>query len=83
MALDDNVAERPMLCIACKNDMFVSSERCGKSTAVIYTLFETAKLKSVNPQAWINDTLSPIADYKSNKIYLLLWWNYTRWNGRL
>jgi hypothetical protein len=30
----------------------VGSERGGKSAVIIYTLIETAKLNSVDPQAW-------------------------------
>ena len=58
--------------------MFVGSERGGKSAAVIYTLIVTAKLNSVDPQAWLTDTLtlSRIADHKINKIDELLPWNH-------
>ena len=56
--------------------MFVGSERGGKSAAVIYTLIVTAKLNNVDPQAWLTDTLSRIADHKINGIDELLPWNY-------
>jgi len=59
-----------------KNYMFVGSERGGKSAAIIYTLIETAKLNSVDPQAWLTDTLNRIADHKINRIDELLPWNY-------
>ena len=59
-----------------KSYMFVGSERGGKSAAIIYTLIETAKLNSVDPQAWLTDTLSRIADHKINRIDELLPWNY-------
>lgn len=57
--LDNNTAERSMrgIAIGRKNYMFVGSERGGKSAAIIYTLIETAKLNSVDPQAWLTDTL--------------------------
>jgi hypothetical protein len=56
------------IAIGRKNYMFVGSERGGKSAAIIYTLVETAKLNSVDPQAWLTDTLSRIANHKTNKI---------------
>ena len=52
LELDNNTAERSMGGIAkgCKNYMFVGSERGARSAAIIYTLTETAKLNSVDPQ---------------------------------
>ena len=40
------------------------------------TLIETAKLNGVDPQAWLTDVLSRIADHKINRIEELLPWNY-------
>jgi transposase len=78
LELDNNTAERSMrgIAIGRKNYMFVGSERGGKSAAIIYTLIETAKLNSVDPQAWLTDTLSRIADHKINRIDELLPLNY-------
>ena len=56
------------IAIGRKNYMFVGSERGGKSAAIIYTLIETAKLNSVDPQAWLTDTLSRITNHKINRI---------------
>ncbi len=56
--------------------MFVGSDRGGKSAAIIYNLIETAKLNGVDPQAWLTDTPSRIADHKINRIDELLPWNY-------
>jgi transposase len=52
--------------------LFSGSERGGKSAAIAYTLIETAKLNSVDPQAWLTDVLSRIADHKINRIDELL-----------
>jgi transposase len=41
-------------------------------------LIETAKFNSVNPQAWLADVLSRIADHKINRIDELLPWRYTQ-----
>jgi transposase len=78
LELDNNTAERSIrgIAIGRKNYMFVGSERGGKSAAIIYTLIAAAKLNSVDPQAWLSDTLSRIADHKINRIDELLSWNY-------
>jgi transposase len=41
-------------------------------------LIETAKFNSVNPQAWLADVLSRIADHKIDRIDELLPWRYTQ-----
>jgi len=46
----------------------------GSAAAVAYTLIETAKLDGVDPQAWLTDVLSCIADHKINRIDELLPW---------
>lgn len=79
LELDNNTAERSMrgIAIGRKNYMFVGSERGGKSAAIIYTLMETAKLNNVDPQAWLTDVLSRIADHKITKLGELVPWNYS------
>jgi transposase len=37
---------------------------------------ETAKLNKIDPQAWLADVLTHIADHKINRIDELLPWNY-------
>jgi transposase len=54
------------------------SERGGKSAAIAYTLIETAKLNGVDPQAWLTDVLSRIAEHKINRIDELLPWRYAQ-----
>ena len=54
----------------------VASESGGKSSAIAYTLVETAKLNGVDPQAWLTDVLSRIADHKITRIDELLPWRY-------
>ena len=75
---DNNSAERSMRCVALgrKNYLFMGSERGGQSAAIAYTLIETAKLNGVDPQAWLTDVLSRIADHKINRIDELLPWRY-------
>jgi len=75
---DNNSAERSMRCVALgrKNFLFLGSERGGQSAAIAYTLIETAKLNGVDPQAWLTDVLSRIANHKINRIDELLPWCY-------
>jgi transposase len=75
---DNNCAERAMKPVALgrKNYLFVGSEGGGKSAAIAYTLIETAKLNGVDPQAWLTNVLSRIADHKITRIDELLPWCY-------
>jgi hypothetical protein len=61
-----------------KNWLFVGSEGGRKSAAIAYTLIKTAKLNNVDPQAWLTDTLSRIADHKITRIDKLLPWGYAQ-----
>ena len=67
-----------MRCVALgrKNYLFVGSKGGGKSAAIAYTLIETAKLNGVNPQAWLTNVLSRIADHKITRLDELMPWNY-------
>ena len=56
--------------------MFVGSDTGGERAAAIYSLIETAKLNGVNPQAWLTDVLTRIADHPINKIDELLPWKF-------
>lgn len=78
LEIDNNTAERSIRAIALgrKNWLFAGSERGGRSAAVAYTLIETAKLNGVDPQAWLADVLTRIADHKIKRIDELLPWNY-------
>ena len=78
LELDNNTCERAVkpVAIGRKNWMFAGSERGGKAMAIAFTLIETAKLNGVDPQAWLTDVLSRIADHKINRVDELLPWNY-------
>ena len=56
----------------------MGSENGGKAAAIAYTLIETAKLNGIDPQAWLTDVLSRIADHKINMIDELLPWRYAQ-----
>lgn len=78
LEMDNNTAERSMRCVALgrKNYLFVGSEGGGKAAAIAYTLIETAKLNGVDPQAWLTDVLTRIADHKITRIDELMPWSY-------
>ncbi len=78
LELNNNAAERGLRAVALgrKNYLFVDSEAGGKAAAIAYTLIETAKLNTVDPQAWLADTLARIQDYKITKVDGLLPWKW-------
>lgn len=49
---------------------------CGKAMAIAFTLIETAKLNTVDPQAWLTWVLGQIADHKITRVDELLPWHY-------
>lgn len=78
LELDNNSVERAMkpVAIGRKNWTFAGSEGGGKAMAIAYTLIETAKLNSVDPQAWLTWVLGRIADHKINRLGELMPWSY-------
>lgn len=80
--LDNNTAERAIrpLALGRKNYMFFASPRGGEAAAIAYTLMGTAKLNGVDPQAWLTDVLTRIADTKMTHLDDLLPWTYAQRN---
>jgi transposase len=64
LEIDNNIAENAMRCIALgrKNYLFAGSDSGGERAAGMYTILQTAKLNGVNPEAYLCDTLTKIAD---------------------
>jgi transposase len=56
----------------------MGSDNGGRSSAIAYTLIETAKINAVDSQAWLTDVLSRIADHKINRIDELLPWRHAQ-----
>ena len=79
LELDNNTAERAMRSVAVgrKNYLFVGSQTGGRAAAIAYTLIEPAKLNSVDPQAWLADTIARIPDYKITRVDDLLPWHWS------
>ena len=46
----------------------MGSEAGGKSTAIAYTLIETAKMNKVNPESWLAWVLGRIQDHPASRI---------------
>jgi len=83
LEIDNNIAENAMRCIAVgrKNYLFAGSDTGGERAASIYTLVRTAKLNGLNPETYLRDVLTKIAEgHTINKIDALLPWNITPQN---
>src|SRR5690242_7744953 len=78
ICLSNNAAERALRGIALgrKSWLFAGSDRGGQRAAAIYSLIVTAKLNNVDPQAWLADVLTRIAEHPAHRIDQLLPWNW-------
>jgi transposase len=56
--------------------LFAGSDRGGQRAAAVYSLITTAKMNDVDPQAWLADVLSRIAEHPAYRIDELLPWNW-------
>ena len=65
-----------MIAIGRKNYLFAGSDAGGRRAAAMYSLIETAKLNSINPQAYLADVLARIADHPARRVADLLPWNW-------
>ena len=75
--IDNNAAERALRAVALgrKNYLFAGSDAGGERAAAIYSLIGTAKLNGLDPEAYLRNVLSRIADHSINRIEELLPWN--------
>jgi transposase len=74
---DNNVAENAMRSIALgrKNWLFAGSDAGGERAASIFTLVQTARLNGLNPETYLKDVLTRIADgHTINQIGDLVPW---------
>jgi transposase len=77
LEIDNNSAERSLRAVVLgrKNYLFAGSDAGGERAAAIYSLIGTAKLNGINPEKYLCDVLSRIADHPINRIEELLPWN--------
>src|SRR6266700_2127787 len=78
ICLSNNAAERALRGIALgrKSWLFAGSDRGGERAAVMLTLIQTARLNDVDPQAWLADLLTRIAEHPVHRLDELLPWNW-------
>ena len=78
VAIDNNPAERALrpIGIGRKNWLFAGAYTGAETLARAMTVIETAKLNSLDPQAYLADVLDRIHDHKINRLDELLPWNW-------
>ncbi len=77
LEIDNNAAERALRVVALgrKNYLFAGSDTGGERAAAIYSLIGSAKLNGLDPEAYLSEVLTRIADHPVNRIADLLPWN--------
>jgi transposase len=78
--LDNNAAERAIRAVALgrKNFLFAGSDAGGERAAAFYSLIGSAKLNGLDPEAYLREVFTRIADHPINRIDELLPWNLAR-----
>jgi transposase len=78
LEIDNNAAERALRAVALgrKNYLFAGSDTGGERAAAIYSLIGSAKLNGIDPEAYLREILTRIAEYPINRLEELLPWNF-------
>jgi transposase len=78
--IDNSAAERALRGVALgrNNYLFMGSDEGGERAASLYSLVETAKLNGLDPEAYLREVLTRIAEHPINRIDELLPWNIGR-----
>ncbi|CAH2603437.1 transposase [Rhodovastum atsumiense] len=58
--------------------LFCGSDPGGRRAACIYTIIETCKLNSIDPQAYLTDILGRIADHPIQRTSEMLPWHWKK-----
>lgn len=66
-----------------KNYLFAGSDKGGERAAAIYTLVSAARLNGLDPESYLRDVLTRIADHPINRIGELLPWNWAAASGKM
>jgi transposase len=76
MEIDNNPVERQLRAVALgrKNFLFAGSDAGGERAAAFYSLIGTAKLCGRDPEAYLRQVFSRIAEHPINRIEELLPW---------
>ena len=77
LEIDNNAAERALRAVALgrKNYLFCGSDVGGERAAAIYSLIGSAKLNSLDPEAYLRHVIERIAEHPASKLAELLPWN--------
>jgi transposase len=80
LEIDNNAAERALrgVSLGRKNYLFMGSDAGGERAAAFYSLVETAKLNGLDPQDYLRQVFTRIAEHPINRIDELLPWNIGR-----
>ena len=80
LEIDNNAAERALRAVTLgrKNYLFAGSDAGGERAAVMYSLIGSAKLNGLDPEAYLREVLTRVADHPINRIEELLPWNIAR-----
>src|ERR1700675_4171624 len=79
LEIDNNAAERSLRAVTLgrKNYLFAGSDAGGDRAAILYSLIGSAKLNGLDPESYLRDVLTRIADHPIRRIEELLPWNLT------
>ena len=75
--IDNSAAERSLRGVALgrKNYLFAGSDAGGERAAAMYSLIGSAKLNGLDPEAYLREVLTRVADHRISRIKELLPWN--------